>query len=339
MFFNNMKQPSISIIIPIYNVEEYIEECLDSVTSQVNSDLGVEVILINDATTDNSMSIADKYEKKYDYIRIINLSTNQGLSIARNTGIKESKGRWLWFVDSDDWLEPNAIQTLLGVLNMYDDNDIVCIQKRNYLKNASGFFSENDILSNSIQMDGKQYLKSNLQKTVAQKFIVKRQFIIDYHIEFYPNILHEDFLYVYTMLYYTHTIYVLKDSLYGKRQKRPGSITYSLGLKNAEDMITIHKELMNFWRTAVKVEDKEWYFMLCFGILKSAYKVMASFYGTNIYSIFYTKNASYKNRICRTSLQYGNIKFKLFSILFRLSPHYLGKYYMIRTAIKRKYRI
>ena len=93
------KKPIISIIIPMYNVENYIAICLNSI---IQNDLkNVEVIIVNDGSTDNSRTIAERYQAKYSQIRVYD-KKNEGVSSARNYGLMKSKGDWVWFIDSDD---------------------------------------------------------------------------------------------------------------------------------------------------------------------------------------------------------------------------------------------
>lgn len=98
--------PKVSVIIPVYNVEKYLRECLDSVVNQTLQD--IEIICINDGSTDNSLEILKEYAKRDERIDIID-SINKGVSTARNLGIDKSQGKYIIFVDSDDWLEPDCI--------------------------------------------------------------------------------------------------------------------------------------------------------------------------------------------------------------------------------------
>lgn len=99
----------ISVIIPVYNVENYLAECLDSVFNQTFKDY--EVIIVNDGSTDNSLDIIKTYEPKFKNIKIIN-QHNQGLSAARNAGVAASSGKYLFFLDSDDYLVPETLSLL-----------------------------------------------------------------------------------------------------------------------------------------------------------------------------------------------------------------------------------
>ena len=105
----------ISIIIPVYNVENYLAECLNSVVNQTYRN--IEIIIVNDGSTDNSFSIIQQYQLQDERIKIIN-QENQGLSAARNAGMKVASGEYLWFVDSDDYVAINACEEFVKHLCM-----------------------------------------------------------------------------------------------------------------------------------------------------------------------------------------------------------------------------
>jgi len=113
----------ISVIVPVYNVEKYLEECLDSIQNQTYSD--IEVILVNDGSTDKSKEICGKYCKQDNRFQLLN-QENQGLSAARNKGVEISTGEYIVFVDSDDIIKTNYLEKLMQY--MAEDVDIVeCI--------------------------------------------------------------------------------------------------------------------------------------------------------------------------------------------------------------------
>ena len=111
------KDPLISVIIPIYNVEKYLERCLNSVVKQSYSNL--EIILVDDGSTDNSLSICQLYESKDERVRVYT-KKNGGLSDARNYGIHNSKGQFVALVDSDDWISEDYVQVLYDLLVKYN---------------------------------------------------------------------------------------------------------------------------------------------------------------------------------------------------------------------------
>ena len=116
-------RPLISVIVPIYNVQKYLEKCIESIINQTYSNL--EIILVNDGSPDESREICDKYEKKDSRIILIN-KKNGGLSSARNAGLKIAKGELVVCVDSDDWINEKMIETLYSNLEKYDADLSVC---------------------------------------------------------------------------------------------------------------------------------------------------------------------------------------------------------------------
>lgn len=106
----NRANPAFSIIMPVYNVEKYVSQAIESVLSQSYGDF--ELIIVNDCSPDNSLSICESYAEKDKRIRIISLSQNGGLSNARNVGMRSMRGDYVLFLDSDDWWEPNLLETV-----------------------------------------------------------------------------------------------------------------------------------------------------------------------------------------------------------------------------------
>lgn len=118
----------VSVIIPVYNVEEYLEECLDSIVNQTLNN--IEIICINDGSTDNSLKILEKYESTDDRIKVYN-QENRGQGATRNNGLKYSSGEYIYFMDSDDILEPTALEELFTISNE-KDLDLVIFKLINF---------------------------------------------------------------------------------------------------------------------------------------------------------------------------------------------------------------
>ena len=106
----------VSIIVPIYNTEKYLERCIDSLINQTYKN--IEIILINDGSTDNSINILKKYKKIDTRIKIID-KKNEGPNIARKTGLENADGNYIMFVDSDDYIHPNTVEILVSKINEY----------------------------------------------------------------------------------------------------------------------------------------------------------------------------------------------------------------------------
>ena len=118
-----MNCPKISVIVPVYNMEEYLERCVDSIIHQTESN--IEIILVNNGSTDRSGAICDKYSINDDRVKVIH-QPNNGVSAARNSGIKVAKGDYIGFVDADDWIEPDMYESLIEEAVRNDADVVMC---------------------------------------------------------------------------------------------------------------------------------------------------------------------------------------------------------------------
>ena len=183
----------VSIIIPIYNVSKYLVRCLDSVVSQTCQDL--ECILVDDCGKDDSIRIAYEYIKSYQgpiIFKILHHKYNRGLSAARNTGIDASTGKYLYFLDSDDTIVTDAIETLLKLFDKYPDIDFA---QGNILAEKGGISSYG--LKPSIPEytnNHEELFKIMLSEitTVAWNRLIKRDFVLKYHLYFPEGYFTED---------------------------------------------------------------------------------------------------------------------------------------------------
>lgn len=194
----------VSIIIPVYNVQDYIIRCLDSVCNQTYQD--IECILVDDCGTDNSREIAQQYIDNYQgqiKFKFIHHEKNQGLSGARNTGIRIATGEWLYFLDSDDAITPTCLSTLLALKDKYPDVDFVqgnLLAEKGKISNY-GFNNIPEYSNNPATIENIM-----LQKiiTSACNRLVKRSLLIDNDIFFPVGIIHEDMYWVYFLSKYVH---------------------------------------------------------------------------------------------------------------------------------------
>ena len=117
----------VSVIVPVYNVGKYLEECLNSIINQTYKD--IEMVIVNDGSTDNSLDIIEKFKNKDNRIKLIN-QINKGVSVARNIGLLNSTGNYIFFVDPDDYIEIDCINKLVEKINI-DRSEMVIF---NYIK-------------------------------------------------------------------------------------------------------------------------------------------------------------------------------------------------------------
>ncbi|MDY4280001.1 MAG: glycosyltransferase [[Pasteurella] mairii] len=151
----------ISIVVPIYNSEEYLVDCIESLINQTYKN--IEIILVNDGSTDNSLTICEKYSQQYDFIKLIN-KVNSGVSDARNSGILVAKSELIMFVDSDDYVSTRLCETLI---ENYNDEDILFCQYIKFKENKGkkDFLSEYENIDNLDNI----HLVSDLNKSLFEK--------------------------------------------------------------------------------------------------------------------------------------------------------------------------
>ena len=185
----------LSIIVPVYNVADYLPKCLDSLLAQDLPQNEYEIIVVNDGSTDNSADIAQQYADSYANICLVN-QANQGLSGARNTGINHAKGDYIQFVDSDDYLEENVLGGLMKQVED-DDLDVLRFNYENVNENGEIINPNKDPkhfvdFSNEV-VDGLTFLNNKLGPACyAVQFIIKKELLIDNNIIFKFGIYFED---------------------------------------------------------------------------------------------------------------------------------------------------
>lgn len=235
----------LSIIIPTYNVEEYIAKCLESCLAQnISSDL-YEIIVVNDGSTDHSLDIATDFSQRYNNIRIIT-QENQGLSMARNTGLKAAKGDYIWFVDSDDYIEDNCLSWIFPKL---DGNiDLLQIQARHvYGDGAPNVDLPKCILPQGAT--GMNTLEQGILCVPATFAIYRRKYLIDNDLYFTKGIYHEDCEFTPRALYYATKVDSIEKVCYNYLQRTSGSITSTFKPKRGHDIIFINNSLISFCNT------------------------------------------------------------------------------------------
>lgn len=180
--------PKISIIIPIYNVDKYLEKCLDSILNQTFKDF--EVILVNDGSTDNSDIIIDRYSKLDNRLKAIH-QKNGGVSHARNVGVKASKGEYIGFVDPDDWIYEDMFMNLYEVAISTNSDIVVCRHYRQVDGQIINKDEESEYIKEMNNKDGmKELFKGQLYRfALWNKLFIRHLFD---EIEFPEGRIHED---------------------------------------------------------------------------------------------------------------------------------------------------
>lgn len=233
----------LSIIIPVYNVEQYIGRCLQSCLSQPHVTPGeYELVIVNDGTKDNSMAIVEEMTRGCTNVTIIN-QQNQGLSMARNAGLKAAQGEYVWFIDSDDWIEDNCLH---GIIERLERTKVDVLQLQ--YKNVYNDDIPNDEHYSTIKGIGnsKKWMVENTYFTAVQFMIYRREFLLQNNLQFYPGIYHEDSEFKPKVVYLADTCASYDKVVYNYFKGNANSITAVLKLKNGIDLFTVMNSLYTF---------------------------------------------------------------------------------------------
>ena len=244
-------KPNISIIVPVYNAEKYLHQCIDSILKQTFSNY--ELILVDDFSNDNSFKICDDYSKKDERIKIIKKLKNEGSSLARKTGLDAATGDYIQFIDSDDWVEPEMLE-IIYYKAISDNNDIV-ISNVNYFENEKlktiiqdfTKFDKVSIIKNIISIKLKAYLVNKLVKRDLFSLV-----------NFPKDSRSEDYLITIQNIYNSCNIGYVKESLYNYRYN-------NLSLSNNKE--TLVRGLLE--------ENRNWQLLLLY--LKDKYNDLSVF--------------------------------------------------------------
>lgn len=318
----------VSIIVPVYNVEKYIEKCISSIINQSYNHL--EIILINDGSTDSSGFICDKFAKNDPRIKVYHIS-NGGSSIARNYGLKKCQGEYIGFVDSDDWIKPNMFQELLGFA-MSNNLKVVECASLNITKQNS------TIKTNSIN-------KIEGQEEALKRIIPNRRFAVwrrIYHKSvikdryFIPHILHQD-------VYFTLDI-ILSLNKFGYLNKP----LYVYNVKNLDSVIRSDYNLkkLNSIGAPYYVVEKTKHLNSEIKTLASNYliKFLTSHYNSLFLNEELDLDFNHRKKIKTSIKKHQNINnFSFYGYAIKLLPYGIYKTFLYlnksRIKLQRKYFI
>lgn len=248
-----------SFIVPVYNTEKYLKKCLDSLVNQTYKDF--EIIVVNDGSTDKSSNIISKYQKKYKNIIVID-KENEGLSMARNRGVQKSSGKYIIFVDSDDYVSNKLLEK---VDKKIDDSDIlrfqIATEDEEYTKineyHEEGFES-------MCGYDAFKYLSSYHFVEPAWCYVIRKNYYIENKFSFKKGVYHEDFGLIPYVIYKARKVKSIDFIGYYYIQ-RNGSIMnnsdYKKTVKKAFDMLEQYKTMRLFAKNINRKNNLDDYFL------------------------------------------------------------------------------
>ena len=304
----------ISLILPVYNVEQYVAQCLVSCINQDIPKTDYEIIVVNDGTKDNSLAIVEEIAKTNNNIIVVS-QKNAGLSAARNKGLSFAKGDYIWFIDTDDKIKENCLGSVLKKLYS-EELDALGISAVRVIdgKPIEKIYSYRKPDTNT----GKEFLRQKLWLCGAQFTIYKRQFLLDNNLSFMKGVYHEDNEFTPRAYFFAEKVGVLCDILYFFTHN-PNSITSLVNPKKSYDCVDVAKSLSTF---NTKYVDDD--------LTVSFHNQIALLINNALYNILRSDDKDvqaafnaylYQNRNLFTSLVQSSIlKYKLEGVLFKLFP-------------------
>jgi glycosyltransferase involved in cell wall biosynthesis len=232
--------PLVSIVIPIYNVEKYLEECLNSVINQTYK--SIEVILVDDGSTDRSGVIADRLARDDARLTVIHKS-NGGLSDARNVGMRLAKGKYITFVDSDDYVDERFIEKILTMAERSSADIVQCNNSRSSDQLGKG---SNKFVAMSGRDAFVKLMKFRIVSPTAWGKLYRLSLFRDNNLEFPVGRLHEDTAILYKLVYFASSIICLDMVLYYYRINSNSIMSSAYTKNHHESVVKYHEELDNF---------------------------------------------------------------------------------------------
>ena len=226
------KSPAISVIVPMYNAKKYIADCLDSILAQTFKDF--EVVLVNDCSPDNSRQIAENYLEKFaGRLKIYDNEKNLGASLTRNKGLKISSGEYIFFIDSDDFITPTALEEMISLMKNYNA-EVIYIEK--YFKaDDGGKIFEKKITQGAKRVSKPTFEPENLAERVDyisrknfwgtpwSKF-VRRDFLLNNEI-FFPNLIPcEDHIWTFGLFFFAKRFLRVPNAIYVRRMSKGSEV-------------------------------------------------------------------------------------------------------------------
>ncbi|NCC34068.1 MAG: glycosyltransferase family 2 protein, partial [Chloroflexia bacterium] len=233
--------PTVSVVIPVYNVERYIAQCVESVLSQTMQDL--EVILVDDGSPDACPQIADDFAARDPRVTVVH-QQNQGLSGARNSGLHRARGQLVMFLDSDDyWEGEGSLARCVAAFDERPELDVLFFDALRYYE-ATGervfgdVVWDRDRVAGASETEVLRYMVEcgDVRPSACTK-VIRRQFLIDNELDFKTGVFSEDVEWFFRLITHPATYDYLPLAFYMYRKNRAGSITNTIGAPNVGDVV------------------------------------------------------------------------------------------------------
>ena len=316
----------ISLIIPVYNVEKYVETCLRSCINQDLPKDEYEIIVVNDGSPDGSLEIVQRIAAEEPNIKVIS-QENQGLSMARNNGFAQAQGDYVWFIDSDDWIEENCLKEIADKCEA-EQLDLLQIQYKLAYEDGRDPVTPNQKTLPGV-LSGVEVTERGGVPDPAPFSVLRSRYLKDNNFSFYPGIYHEDSEVKHRLVYLAEKIAFLGKPVYFYLQRASGSITAVPNPKRSFDGILVANHLWNFRNDYVKepLAIKHFdYFIAMY--INNALSVIIH---TDKETQRKFNDALYEHRDMFPAMNNSLVKYRIERILFGLFPkHYVGVYKLMK---------
>ncbi len=241
----SMGSIKVSVIVAVYNIECFVEKCLDSIVNQTMESDNFEVIIVNDGSTDKSCDIVKSYAENYSNFILIE-QENSGLSAARNIGLQHANGQYIAFIDGDDFLEPTYLDEMYSACKENDADISYCGYYKYFPEKDMKLFLPNTPKTKVYTKEEalKMMIKDTFMRYFAWNKMFKRSIFIDNNLKF-PNMYFEDIATIPKAFYYANKIAAIYKPLYNYT-KRKNSILQSMDVCKINDYINAFGEIRNF---------------------------------------------------------------------------------------------
>ena len=242
--------PKVSVIIPVYNTEKYVRQAVESIRRQTLKD--IEIIIVNDGSTDGSMTILEELAAQDERIKLFS-QENQGQSAARNFATEKAKGKYIYFMDSDDFLEKDALQLCFEkavnknldfvlfdaeILNPQDTTAIDLTYKRTQILNKEYIYTGNELLNT--------FIREHIFTPSPCLSFINTAFLRQQNLSFYPGIIHEDQLFTCKLYLNANKVMCIAKPFFKRRFRSDSTMTNRFAWKNMRGYLTVTAELLQY---------------------------------------------------------------------------------------------
>ena len=266
-----MNSDLVSIIIPVYNVEKFLRDCLESVTAQTYGKY--EVILVDDGSTDSSAEICKEYCSMDSRFKLIR-KENGGASSARNAGLEQAVGEYIYFLDSDDWLEKDTLETLINCAKKEAADVVFCEayainEKTDEILTKN--YSYHDFYQTGIPHEQMKAMVKNKEfHVVVWLLLLKREMLMRNHLAFIEGIMYEDAVFTYQVFCLAERAAHVHRVLYNRRYRDDSVMTSKKSERNFYSALRAYEEIVKFSESLPEgIESKEFIARCAYNVLNN----------------------------------------------------------------------